>query len=178
MKGLIYISLVLAGTCAFAASTYKRALDKKLDAYLGEGVVIGGRAGQAYSLLNVRRDLAAKQGLERVILDLGDMEGRPLKGGASYFQASIETRPPRVVIDLAQVSRSRVTEAKLKRAFQRSPYVKTVELTSDPEDRSASLVLALREPMAVEIFEMPSKTQASRIVIDLKKRVASGGKAK
>ncbi len=166
----IYILSLLA-VCpdVNAVSQYKRALDKKLNAYTSDGVVVGGRAGQSYSLINVRRDLSAKIGMERVILDLGDMEGRPLKGGASYFQASIEKNPARIVIDLAQVSRSAVTEAKLRKMFAKSPYIKSVELTADPEDRSATLVLVLKQAMGVEVFEMPSAKRASRIIVDLKK---------
>lgn len=171
MRGLVYILCGVFGVVfqGWAASTYKQALDKKVNAYIEEGVVTGGRAGKGYSLLNVRRDLSAKTAMERVILDLGDIEGKPLLGKASYFQASVEKNPPRVVIDLAQLSRSAVTEAKLKQIFQKSPFVKKVELTSDPEDRSATLTLALTEPMSVEIFEMPSDKKASRIVVDLKK---------
>lgn len=174
MRGFIYILCLIGGlfgatNSSFAASTYKQALPKKINAYLNEGVVTGGRAGKGYSLLNVRRDLSPKLGMERVILDLGDLEGKPLMGKASYFQASIEKNPPRIVIDLAQLSRSAVSEAKLKQIFKKSPYVKNVELTSDPEDRSASLVLSLNENMGVEVFEMPSQDKASRIVIDLKK---------
>ncbi|MGE3385614.1 MAG: hypothetical protein AB7K41_02680 [Bdellovibrionales bacterium] len=179
MKTYIYILCFLSslwGGQALAASQYKQALDKKLNAYLSEGVVTGGRAGKGYSLLNVRRDLSTKMAMERVILDLGDLEGKPLAGKASYFQASIEKNPPRIVIDLAQLSRSAVTEAKLKQIFKRSPYIKSVELTSDPEDRSASLVLALNEPMAVEVFEMPSANKATRIVLDLKKNAAPARK--
>lgn len=166
----LMIGLALTVGQAEGASSYKKALDKKLNAYLDQGVVVGGRAGSGFSLLNVRRDLSPKIGMERVILDLGDLEGRPLRGRTSYFQASIEKNPPRVVIDLAQLSRSAVTEAKLKKLFAKSPNIKKVELTSDPEDRSASLVLALNSVMNVEIFEMPATDKASRIVIDLKKK--------
>lgn len=164
----LMVGLALAVGQADGASSYKKALDKKLNAYLDQGVVVGGRAGSGFSLLNVRRDLSAKAGIERVILDLGDIEGRPLRGRTSYFQASIEKNPPRVVIDLAQLSRSAVTEAKLKKLFSKSPHVKKVELTADPEDRSASLVLSLKTSMNVEVFEMPANDKASRIVIDLK----------
>lgn len=176
IKQIIYIlggiSLLVAGLQAEGASTYKKALDKKIEAYVQEGVVVGGRAGAGFSLLSVRRDLSPKLGMERVILDLGDLEGRPLKGKVGYFQASIETNPPRLVLDLAQLSRSAVTEGKLRRAFTSSPYVRTVELVADPEDRSASLVIYFKQAMAVEIFEMPSIKKASRIVIDLKDTAA------
>lgn len=168
MRKFVYILCVFVAAQAEGAVP-KKALDKKVNAYVNDGIIIGGRAGQAYSLLNVRRDVSPKIGMERVILDIGDMDGRPLRGGVAYFQASVEKNPARVVLDLAQVNRSAVTEAKLKKAFLKSPYVKSVELMADPEDRSATMVLNLKENMGVEVFEMPSTTRASRIVIDLKK---------
>jgi len=159
---------VLAAAPALGAIP-KKALDKKVDAYVQDGVIIGGRAGQSYSLLNVRRDVSPKIGMERVILDIGDMDGKPLRGGVNYFQASVEKNPARIVLDLAQVNRSAVTEAKLKKTFLKSPYIKRVELMADPEDRSATMVLYLKESMGVEVFEMPSNKRASRIGIELKK---------
>lgn len=169
---LMFLFSALSGFEAFSASKYKQALDKKIDAYLDEGIVVGGRAGRGYSLLKVRRDLSTKLGMERVILDIGDLEGRPALGKVNYFQATVEKNPPRVVIDLAQLSRSAVDEATLKKTFAKSPYVKNVELSSDPEDHSASMVIFLRQPMLVEVFEMPSDKKASRIVLDMKKMVA------
>ena len=169
---LLLILLAGLGSPGFAASKYKQALDKKIDAYLDEGIVVGGRSGRGFSLLKVRRDLSTKLGMERVILDIGDIEGKPAFGKVNYFQATGEKNPPRIVLDLAQLSRSAVDEASLKKTFAKSPYVKNVELTSDPEDHSASLVIFLKKPMLVEVFEMPSEKKASRIVLDIKKSVA------
>ena len=59
-----------------------------------------------FSLLNVRRDLSRKLGMERIILDIGDYQGRPLKGKVGYFQASVQKSPARVVVDLAQLNRA------------------------------------------------------------------------
>lgn len=157
---------------AQGASVYKKALDKKLNAYLDEGVIVGGRAGTGYSLLNARRDLSDKMGVERLILELGDIEGHPLRSQAGFFHASVEKNPPRVVIDLSQLSRSAVSEARLREIFKKSPNVKNVELTSDPEDRSATLVLHLKNSVALEAFELPANGKASRLVFDLKKVLA------
>lgn len=163
---------------SFAVPVQKKALDKKIDSYLSEGVVVGGRAGQGFSLLNVRRDLSVAKKMERIILDIGDLEGRPIRGQAAYFHASIEKNPPRVVIDLAQLNRAGVNEQKLKQIFLKSPYVKKVELTSDPEDRSANMTILLKQKMGVEIFEMPAHNRTSRIIIDLKALVAKNSAGK
>jgi hypothetical protein len=165
-KYILILVGIFGGLTALAAP--HRALDKKINSYVKEGLVVGGQAGTAYSLLRVRRDLSEKLGMERIILDLGDAEGRPLRGIVSYFQASVEKSPPRLVLDLAQLSRSGVNESTLRKIFSTSPYVRRVELTADPEDHSASLTFAFKQPMAVEVFSMPSRTKASRIVIDIK----------
>lgn len=171
--GVVGVLLGVSVFSAHAASPFKQALPKKVEAYIDEGVVIGGRSGKTFSLLNVRRDLSPKLGMERVILDMGDGSGRPLKGSVNYFHASIEKNPPRVVLDLAQTVRSGVTDVRLREIFKKSPYVKKVDITADPEDSTASLVLVLKEPMDVEVFEMLSDIKASRIVIDLKRKTGA-----
>jgi hypothetical protein len=57
----------------------------------------------------------------------------------------------------------------LARLFSKSPFVQKVEMSMEPEDNSAKIVLLTKEPVAAEIFEMQSAKKASRIVIDLKK---------
>lgn len=169
MKSLIPLLIALSSLPLYAASPYKQSLDKKLNQYLSDGVFVGGKAGQSFSLINVRRDISKTMQMERVILDLGDQDGKPLYGKASYFQAHVQQNPPRIIIDLAQLSKSAISESKMKEIFKKSPFIKSVELTSDPEDRAATLVLNLNTPMKAEVFEMPAKDKPSRIVVDIKK---------
>ena len=86
-----------------------------------------------------------------------------------YFHVSIEKEPMRVVIDLSQVLRSRVTEIELGRLFLKSPFVRKVEMSMEAGDNTAKIVLATKVPVVAEVFKMPSKDKASRIVIDIKK---------
>jgi hypothetical protein len=168
----LLVTLLVTGFCsgpAFAASIYKKALPEKKNLYSTSGVIIGGEAGSTFTLLNVRHQGSSKSGLERVLLDLGDHEGKPLKNQLSYYHVSIEKNPSRVVIDLSQVNKSRVSEAALAKLFAKSNLVKSTELMMDPEDNSAKLILNMRGPIAAEVFEMPSNKKASRVVIDLKK---------
>ena len=106
-------------------------------------------------------------GLERVLIDLGDHEGRPLKDRVSFFQVSLDKSRAQVTIDLAQVQRSAILAKDLIKSFKASPLVKSVTLNFDPEDLSTNLVLKLKRAVRMEVFEMPSKLKASRIAIDL-----------
>ena len=169
MRKIILFLTVAISVPSLAASIYKRALDTKTDQYITQGVVIGGNSGAGFTLLNVRRESSSKLALERVILDIGDRDGKPLLNKLGYFHVSVEQNPSRVVIDLSQVNRSAVSEAGISRIFSKSPFVKTVEMMMEPEDNSAKLVLNTKVPVAAEIFKLPSASKASRIVIDIKK---------
>ena len=165
---ILLVLTMLTAESAFAASIYKKALDTKKDQYLTSGVVIGGQAGAGFTLLNVRREHSQKLSMERIIFDLGDRAGQPLLKRLGYFHISVEKNPSRIVIDLSQVARSRVSEMDLVKLFSKSPFVAKVEMSMEPEDSAAKIVLNTKTPIAAEIFEMPSNKKASRIVIDLK----------
>ena len=118
---LVLAALIIYGLSAQAIP--HKASVKKQDKYLDTGVIVGGRAGKGFSLLNVRRDIAKNQSLERIIMDIGDEEGRPQRGRAAYFHANLETKPPRLVLDLHQMLSTSVDEAKLRAIFQNSPFI-------------------------------------------------------
>lgn len=167
-KTALFLSVFLLASTAGASSVFKRTLDAKKGRYLAQGVFIGGKAGTGFSLLNVRHRASTKLKMARVILDMGDMSGRPLHQGLGYFQVAVEKDPARVVVDLSQVSRSRLSEKKLAEIFSKSPYIKSVDFTEDPEDGSSTLVLNLKHQMAAEVYRLHSSQKPNRIVIDLK----------
>jgi hypothetical protein len=169
MRRIITILALVAGAPAFGLSIYNKALDVKANHYITQGVVLGGEAGPGFTLLNIRRQNSPKLGLERVILDIGSRDGKPLLKKLGYFHVSVEQNPARVVIDLMQTSQSRVNEAALARMFSKSPFVKTVQMVMEPEDGSAKIVLNTRMPVAAEVFRLTSEKKPSRIVVDLKK---------
>jgi hypothetical protein len=87
----------------FAATPFKKALDTKKNIYIDKGTFIGGQAGQAFSLLKVRSQADPKKGMERVVLNIGDEQGRILKGrvktqgSSSAFLRSVITRSLRKI---------------------------------------------------------------------------------
>jgi hypothetical protein len=168
------VALVFFGSAfqALAATPYKRTLSVKSNSYLKDGVFIGGKAGEGTSLLGVRRAYSAKAKLERVIVDLGDQDARPAGMNPGYFQVSMDAATNRVILDLAQLRLSKVSEAQVQNLFRKSPYVADARLTLDPEDKAATMVLKLKRPMRMEVFQLKNKKKPGRVVIDLTPAVA------
>lgn len=174
MKLWIAVLMVLGlGMEAYGASPFKHSLTVKKGEYLEDGVFIGGKAGTGTSLLNVRRSFSSKAKTERIIVDLGDKEGKPLGRSMSYFQVSMDSKDKRIVVDLSQLMLSKVSEAQLRRTFAKSPFVSKVDLTLDPEDKAATLVLGLKRPMKLEVFQLLKARKPGRIVMDLRPTQAS-----
>lgn len=163
-----WLAMALGGSLAFAASPYQRTLNVKSNLYTKDGVFIGGKASAGTSLLGVRRAYSAKAQLERVIIDLGDQEAHPSGKNPGYYQVSMDAANHRVVLDLAQLRFSKVSEAQIQGLFKKSPFVAGAELTLDPEDKAGTMVLKLKRPMRMEVFQLAKKGKPGRVVIDLK----------
>lgn len=165
---LFIISLSVGlGFSAFASSPYKQSLTVKKSAYLQDGTFTGGKAGAGSTLLGVRRAFSKKAMIERVIVDLGDKDAKPSGTEPGYFQASVDAENNRVVLDLAQLRMSAVSEQKLKEIFKQSPFVASVEFTLDPEDKAGTMVLNLKRPMQLEVFQLLDRKKSARVVMDL-----------
>jgi hypothetical protein len=118
-------------------------------------------------LLGIRRAFSAKAALERVIVDIGDGEGKPAGKSIGYFQASVDARQNRVVLDLAQLKIAKISEQQIKNLFKDSTYVSSVEFSLDPEDKAGTMVLNLKRPMQLEVFELLDSRKPGRVVLDL-----------
>lgn len=165
----LLVSLLSVSLCwpAFAATPYKKSLNVKKNAYMSDGVFIGGKSGHGASLLGVRRQSSKKMQMERVVLDLGDKDLKTSRQ-MPFYQVSVDAASKQIVLDLAQLKYSRVTESQLKSLFMKSPFVDNVALSLDPEDKGATMVLNLKRPMRLEVFQMMSKNKPARVVLDLK----------
>lgn len=164
----LLVTAALWVTTSYADSPYKRTLSVKKHNYINDGTFTGGRAGSGISVLDVRRVYAAKLGVERVIVEIGDKDGKI--GPADqfgYFQASVDSAQNRIVLDLAQLRMTEVTEQKLKTVFKKSAFIKSAEFTVDPEDKGATLVLNLKRPARLEAYRMVSKGKPARIILDM-----------
>lgn len=152
---------------SWGATAFRKALDTKKNIYIDAGTVIGGEAGKSFSLIKVRSQANLKKKLERVVINLGDEQGRLLKGRVSFFQVNLDPKQSRLVVNLSQVVTSKVSQEELTSAFKRSPFVKEASLVLDPIGSSTSLVLDLKRRVKAEVFEMDRKGSPGRIVVDL-----------
>jgi hypothetical protein len=168
---LIQVLIVTAATVTFAAVDRRWATNQKTNHYLQYGTIIGGETGRGstgYSLLDVRRIFAAKEKIERVLIDFGDGDGKPLRGQPGYYHVSIEKDQMRVVIDLSQMLGSKINQEKVRDIFRGSPLVQEARINYDPVDSNITLQLLLKKKVLLEVFQLPSKDKPSRVVIDLK----------
>lgn len=168
MREWILVVLALSGPLAFAASPYKKSLSLKRNEYILDGVFIGGKAGTGTSLLGLRRTYSSKMQTERVIIDLGNKDAKPSGIQVGYFQVSMDGPNQRVILDLAQLMISKINERQIQETFQKSPFVKSAELTLDPEDHAGTLILNMKQPMKLEVFQIRKADKPARVVMDLK----------
>lgn len=168
MRLIIWSIILIFGTEVFAYTPFKQALTLKKNDYLADGVFTGGAAGSGCSLLAVRRVYSKKAQIERVIVDMGDRQAKPVGKKLGYFQASVDQKRMRIVLDLAQLQASAVTEPKLKELFAKSPYVASAEFTIDPEDKTGTIVLNMKQPMTLEVFESLADKKPARVVMDMR----------
>ncbi len=171
MKFAAYLLVLLSISSAHAAIDRRLASNAKTNHYLQYGTIIGGETAngsRGYSLLDVRRIFASKDKIERVLIDFGDGDGKPLKGTPGYYHVSIEKGQTRVVIDLSQMLGSNINQERIRQIFKASPFVKEARINYDPVDSNITLQLLLKKKVLLEVFQLPSKNKPSRVVIDLK----------
>lgn len=150
------------------SSIYRQSQGTKKNNYIADGVFTGGKAGLGATILSIRHAFSPRAQLERVIVDLGDRDAKPAGLTPGYFQASLDSANKRLVLDVSQLRMSKVSETQLQQLFKKSPYVASVEFTMDPEDKGATLVLNLKQPVRLEVFQMLKDSSPARIVMDLK----------
>lgn len=163
----VILGVLVTWSPAYGLKDYKRSMPKKVNSYLSEGVVIGGIAGTGFTLREVRRKFGAKSKMERVVLDLGDENGEPIKGSPAYYHVEVDQKKSRVIMDLSQVQRSKMTEKQLRNVFMGSPYLALDSITYDPEDGATNLTLRMKRPIKVEIFSPNDAKKNGRIILDV-----------
>ena len=117
----------------------------------------GGQAGFLQSLLQVERQNLKSVNAERVRFVFGDDKGQKSRQPLGYFHIQHDAKNNRVVVDIAQLSVSRVSEQQIRKALSGSPLVSGVSFTSDPEDGSSTLVLNLRKPAFIRVAKQKTK---------------------
>lgn len=130
------------------------------------GNTFGGVAGSGFTLLDVRRTASAKKKMERVVIDIGDREGKKLLGRPGFYFAEYQKKNNRLILDFAQMPSSKINQAKLARILKNSKAVKTSRMSLDPMDNALNLSLDLRKNTKVKVYPVTGKKATSKVVLD------------
>lgn len=165
-----YIGCVLA---AFLALPAQAAISKQKTQPVaskilsGEGVSYGGLAGSGFTLMGVRRTADARKKVERIVLDVGDMNGAMLRGWPGYYFAELKRNPQRLVVDFAQMPNANLDQQKLSNVMKGSMAVMKTSMSLDPVDSSLNLTMDLKKNTKVRVYQVAGKKSTSKVVIDL-----------
>ncbi len=133
----------------------------------GEGASFGGLAGSGFTLLDVRRTADNKKKIERLVMDVGDIHGAPMRGWPGYYYAELKKNPQRLVIDFSQMPHSNIDAKGLNATFKGSMSVRKSAMSVDPVDNSLSLTLDLKPNTKVRVYQVAGKKTTSKVVVDL-----------
>jgi hypothetical protein len=163
---LVLVALILSlGLSAGAAPKSLSPVPGKI--LSGTGSKAGGIAGPGFTLLDIKSNFNRQAGIERLLIDVGDIDGRQRKGYPGYFQVELQNNSRRVVIDFAQMPASLVDVKKVQEKFKDSIFVKRAKMLADPSDDTLSLVLDLKKPAKLKVFQVPGQKTTSKVVLDL-----------
>lgn len=130
----------------------------------GEGVTFGGLAGSGFSLMNLSTQYNKKSKTERVVLDIGNLQGQPHKGWPAFYHAQL--KPQQLIIDFAQMPNSSLDAKALRQKLAKSKAIKSARLMPDPVSGSMALVLDLKQKSQVKFYQVQGKKGTSRVVVD------------
>lgn len=125
----------------------------------------GGLAGTGFSITNVT--LAKTSGKERLVIDIGDVKGEPIRGYPGYYHAELQEKPNRLVIDFAQTPATMIDEKDINKKLKESGIIANSTILVDPTDHTLSLILDLKKKAKAQVFQVPGKKGTSRVVVDL-----------
>ncbi len=150
-----------------AAVPKKQAQHAPAKILVGQGVAIGGLAGSGFTLMDIRRTADAKKKMERIVIDVGDHQGNPLKGYPGYYHAELQKNPQRLVLDFAQMPKSRLDELMISSRLKNSLAIRNSEMSLDPVENSLNLTLNLKPNTKVRVYQVAGVKSTSKVVVDL-----------
>ncbi|WII72849.1 hypothetical protein QJS83_03065 [Bdellovibrio sp. 22V] len=164
MGCMMALLLALPAGAAISSQKAKPSVSKIL---VGEGVSFGGLAGTGFTLMDVRRTADAKKKVERIVIDVGDMNGALLRGWPGYYYAELKKNPSRLVIDFAQMPNANLDQNQLTNRLKGSLAVTKTSMSLDPIDSSLNLTLDLKKNTKVRVYQVAGKKTTSKVVVDL-----------
>ncbi|WP_374075097.1 hypothetical protein [Bdellovibrio bacteriovorus] len=166
MKYMGCLMAFLLAVPAFAAVPSQKA--KPVSKILsGQGVSFGGLAGTGFTMMDLRRTADSKKKIERIVIDVGDMNGGVIRGWPGYYFAELKNNPQRLVIDFAQMPNANVDQGQIASRMKGSLAVLKSSMSLDPVDSSLNLTLDLKKNTKVRMYQVAGKKTTSKVVIDL-----------
>lgn len=162
------LAIALVFSCAFSAVA---AVPNKIPSPVnktilaGNAAIAGGVAGTGFSLRDFK--LTQVAGKERLIIDIADLTGSPLKGLPGYYHAELQKNPSRLVIDFAQTPNVFIDEKKINERLRSSKVVSRSAVLIDPTDQTLSLILDLKKTAKAQVYQVRGNKGTSRVVVDL-----------
>lgn len=133
----------------------------------GEGASFGGLAGSGFTLMDVRLTASKNKKVERIVIDIGDLQGAPMRGWPGYYFAELKKNPQRLVIDFAQMPNARLDQAKIAARMAASRGILKTAMSLDPVDNSLNLTLDLKKNTKARVYQVFGKKTTSKVVVDL-----------
>lgn len=156
------LTLSLAAGAAIPSQQKKPQPEKILS---GSAAATGGLAGAGFSIQNITWAKIAQK--ERVIIDMGDLAGKDIRGFPGYYHAELQENPSRLILDFSQTPNSLLAEADVRAKLKSSQKVSSSRLLVDPTDQTLSLILDLKKGTKAQIFQVKGQKGTSRVVVDL-----------
>jgi hypothetical protein len=169
--GSIVMLMFLQFSVSFAQANMVTPTDATTpDGFMSEGSFRGGGAGIGFSLLRMKRVYSTDGNSERIILEIGDKEGRAFVGQPGYFHAQLFKKPSKLSLDLSQLLKSQVTSKDLKKMFKNSKLVKNASINSDSEDHSTNISIQFKSSIKMRVFTLSTQSTSPKLVIDFAKK--------
>ncbi len=161
------ILMVILGVFFQAQGAVKPLPAKPQKILMGSGSMAGGIAGTGFSLINLKTTTNRQAKLERLMIDVGDIDGHPLKGLPGYFNVELQNKAKRIVVDFSQMPTTLLDSKGLTERLRMSTYVQSVKMLADPSDQTLSLIMELKKPVKLKVFQVPGQKTTSKLVLDL-----------
>lgn len=133
----------------------------------GEGAIFGGIAGNGFTLMDVRLTASKDKKVERIVIDVGDLQGAPMRGWPGYYFAEMKKNPQRLVIDFSQMPHAHLDQAKIAARMAASRGVLKTAMSLDPVDNSLNLTWDLKKNTKARVYQVFGKKTTSKVVVDL-----------
>jgi hypothetical protein len=139
---------------------------KKLEAYVRDGLIVGGdRAINEVTIRDIRR--AINKGFERLVIDLeGTRNGESVAiQRPPFYQVAVNLEEKRLIFTLWGNPRFGFDARKITKTLKKSPLIDSVELFPKLEEDHWIFAINLKTARSAEVFEL---TNPARIIIDIK----------